>query len=38
VWEKELLGFLADLILIAAAHKCGLIIDLKEILREAHVL
>jgi len=24
VWEKELLGVLADLILIAAAHKCGL--------------
>ena len=38
VWEKELLGVLADLILIAAAHKCGLKIDLKEILWEAHVL
>ena len=24
VWDKELLGVLADLILIAAAHKCGL--------------
>jgi hypothetical protein len=35
---KELLGVLADLILIAATHKFGLKIDLKEILREAHVL
>jgi hypothetical protein len=38
VWDKELLGVLADPILIAAAHKCGLKIDLKEILSEAHVL
>jgi hypothetical protein len=38
VWVKELLGVLADLILIAATHKFGLKIDLKEILREAHVL